>query len=207
MLDQLVTWLLVGLLAVLFNLTPILAPPTWAMLAYFHIQQDVTLVPAIILGAGGATMGRVLLALASRRFGARLIPTRRQADVDRAVEKIQQEKRLSVALLGLFAVGPIPKSLLFMAAGMARIPLAPGALVYGLARSAIYGATLTATSQAASSLSEIITSPIGGPLMIATQVASIAGVFLIFRVDLPLLLRRVNRSARWVARRVAPSQV
>lgn len=206
MLDQLIGWLLVGLLAILFNLTPILAPPTWAMLAYFHIQQDVSLVPAIILGATGATIGRVLLALASRRFGTRLIPARRQADVERAVEKIQREKRLSVALLGLFAIGPIPKSLLFMAAGMARIPLAPGAIVYCIARAAIYGATLAATSQAASSLSEIVTSPIGGPLLIVTQVASIAGVFLLFRVDLPRLLQRVRLGARWVARRVAPAQ-
>jgi uncharacterized membrane protein YdjX (TVP38/TMEM64 family) len=206
MLDHLVTWLLVGLLSLLFNLTPILAPPTWAMLAYFHVQHDVGILPATILGAVGATIGRVLLALASRRFGTRLIPARRQADIDRAVARIEAEKRLSLPLLGLFAVGPVPKALLFMAAGMARIPLAPGALVYGLARAGIYGATLAATNQAASSLSEIVTSPVGGPLLIASQIVSIAGVFLLFRVDLPLLICRVRRSARWVARRLAPSQ-
>jgi membrane protein YqaA with SNARE-associated domain len=206
MLDHIWTWLIVGLLSVLFNLTPILAPPTWAMLAYFHVQQDMPFLPAVIAGAVGSTIGRVLLALASRRFGARLIPARRQADVEKAVTRIRDEKRLNIALLGLFAVGPIPKSLLFMAAGMARIPLAPGAIVYCLARAAIYGVALTATSQAASSLSEIITSPVGGPLLIATQVASVAGVFLLFRVDLPRLVTRTRRSARWVVRRVAPSQ-
>jgi len=206
MLDHVWNWLLVGLLSILFNITPILAPPTWAMLAYFHIQQDMPIIPAVIAGAVGSTIGRVLLALASRRFGARLIPARRQADVENAVTRIRDEKRLSIPLLGLFAVGPIPKSLLFMAAGMARIPLAPGAIIYCLARAAIYGVTLTATSQAASSLSEIVTSPVGGPIMIATQLASMAGMFLLFRVDLPRLVGNMRRSARWLVRWVAPSQ-
>jgi membrane protein YqaA with SNARE-associated domain len=201
-----VNWLLVGLLATLFNLTPILAPPTWAMLAYFHIQQDVAFVPATLLGAAGATTGRVLLALASRRFGTRLIPNRRHAQVDEAVARIRDEKRLGIPLLGLFAVGPIPKSLLFMAAGMARVPLAPGAIVYGLARVVIYGVALAATSQAATSLGEIVTSPVGGPILIATQVASVAGVFVLFRVDLPLLARRLRRGLRWVSRRPVQSQ-
>jgi uncharacterized membrane protein YdjX (TVP38/TMEM64 family) len=205
MLGELVNWLLVGLLSILFNLTPILAPPTWAMLAYFHVQQDVGLLPATLLGAAGATIGRVLLALASRRFGTRLIPARRQADIDRAVEKIEAEKRLSLPLLGLFAVGPVPKALLFMAAGMARIPLAPGALVYGTARAVIYGAALMATDQAASSLGEIVTSPVGGPLLIATQVVSIAGVVLLFRVDLPRLARTLRHGLwRRSRRRVQP---
>ncbi len=206
MLDHVWNLLLVGLLSILFNITPILAPPTWAMLAYFHVQQDVAILPATIIGAFGATVGRVLLALASRRFGTRLIPARRQADVERAITRIRDEKRLSIPLLGLFAVGPVPKSLLFMAAGMARIPLAPGAIVYGFARAAIYGVALTATSQAASSLSEVITSPVGGPILIATQVASVAGVFLLFRVDLPRLIANLRRSLSWVRRRMVPSQ-
>ena len=207
MLDQLWTWLLVGLLAVLFNVTPVLAPPTWAMLAYFHVQQDMSLLPAALIGAAGATIGRVLLALASRRFGTRLIPVRRQADIERATERIGQEKRLSIPLLGLFAIGPVPKSLLFMAAGMARIPLAPGAIVYGFARALIYGVALAATGEAASSLSSIVTSPVGGPLLIAAQFVSVAGVFVLFRVDLPRLLQIARRSLRRVLRKPAPIQV
>ena len=206
MLDHIWTWLVVGLLSILFNLTPILAPPTWAMLAYFHVQHDMPFITAVVIGAVGSTLGRVLLALASRRFGSRLIPARRQADVEQAVTRIREERRLSIPLLGLFAVGPIPKSLLFMAAGMARIPLAPGAIVYGIARAAIYGVALAATDQAASSLSEIVTSPIGGPLLIAAQLASVIGVFLLFRVDLPRVARSLRSSVNWVVRRVAPSQ-
>lgn len=202
MVDQVWNWLLIGLLSTLFNVTPVLAPPTWAMLAYFHVQQDVSLLPAAIIGALGATAGRVLLALASRKFGARLIPARRQADFERAMTRISEQKRLSIPLLAMFAVGPIPKSLLFIAAGMARISLAPGAVVYGFARAIMYGVALTATSQAAASLGEIVTSPVGGPLLIAAQLVSVGGVFVLLRLDLPRLLRSVRR----LARRVAPSQ-
>lgn len=207
MLDHIWNWLFIGLLALLFNVTPVFAPPTWAMLAYFHIQHDVPLLAAAIIGAAGATLGRVILALASRRFGTRVIPRERQADIELAITRIGQEKRLRFSLLALFAVGPVPKAMLFMAAGVARMPLAPGALVYGAARAGIYGATLAATGQAVTSLSDVVASPVSGPLLIVAQLAMMAGTVLLFRVDLPRLLRRVQRSVRWIARRRAPSEV
>jgi membrane protein YqaA with SNARE-associated domain len=191
-LDDLWGWLLVAILAVLFNVTPILAPPTWAMLAYFHVQHGIPLLPVAILGAAGSTLGRVLLALASRRIGTRIIPARRRADAERAVAAIRERRALSLPALAMFAIGPIPKSLLFMSAGIARMPLAPGAIVYGVARCAIYLVALTAASSTASSLGDIVTSPVGGPLLIAAQLASVIGVFLLFRLDLPQLYRRVR---------------
>lgn len=206
MLDYIWNWLLMGLLALLFNVTPVFAPSTWAMLAYFHIQHDVPLLPAAVIGALGATAGRVILALATRRFGARLIPRERRVDIDRAVDRINQDSRLRFPLLALFAIGPIPKAMLFMAAGIARMPLAPGALVYGVARTAIYGATLAATGQAVSSLSDVVASPLSGPILIGAQFALMAGTILLFRVDLPQMWRRARRGFRWAARKRTPSQ-
>jgi hypothetical protein len=127
-----------------------------------------------------------------------MIPARRRAEIERATALISGHLRLSLPALALFAIGPIPKASLFMAAGVARMNLLPGAAVYAVGRLAIYAVTLTAAGTAASSLREIVTSPVGGPLMIAGQLASVAGTVLLFRVDWARLLRRV-RSVRGAA--------
>jgi membrane protein YqaA with SNARE-associated domain len=185
-------WIIIAVLSVLFNLTPVLAPPTWAMLAYFQTEHDVPMLQAVAIGAAGSTVGRVLLALISRRIGVRIIPQRRRAGLESAMESIKERKQLSVPLLSLFAVGPVPKSLLFIAAGIARMPLWPGALVFGAARTVIYLVTLTVVETSVTSLGDVFASPVGGPLMIAAQFASVIGVFLMFRLDMPRLLEKVK---------------
>jgi membrane protein YqaA with SNARE-associated domain len=185
-------WIIVAILSVLFSLTPVLAPPTWAMLAYFQTERDFPLLPVVVIGAVGSTVGRVLLALISRRIGMRIIPQRRRAGLENAIEQIKERKRLSVPLLSLFAFGPVPKSMLFIAAGIARMPLWPGALVYGVARTVIYLVTLTVVETSVTSLDEVFASPIGGPLIIAAQFASVIAVFLMFWLDMPMLLKKMK---------------
>lgn len=198
MLYDILTWLLVGALSALFNLTPILAPPTLGLLAYFNIQHDLPALPLAIVGATGATLGRLLLALASRRFGPRLIPAQRRENLERATAALSERKRFSLPLLAMFAVGPVPKALLFMAAGIARVPLAPGALVFGFARSVIYLVTLTAVGSATSSFEGLLVSPLGNPVVIVAQLIGVVGVIALFRLDWLALLERW-RAARTAA--------
>jgi membrane protein YqaA with SNARE-associated domain len=197
MLDHLVDWLLIAGLSLAFNTTPVFAPPTLALLAFFSVHHGVHAIPAALIGGAGATLGRLLLALLSRRFGARLLPAKRRLEVEQLTQQIHESKWLNISMLAMFAVGPIPKALLFMSAGMARMPLAPGAIVFFLSRSVIYFVGLMAVGSAASSLEGVITSPVGGPLVIVGQIASIAGMFLLFRLD----YRRLYQWMRGLRRR------
>ncbi len=192
-------WLLLGLLAVLFNATPVLAPPTWAMLAWFGVQYNLPILPLAIVGAAGSTLGRIILALASRWLGQRVIPARRRADAERAAELIRQNSRLNLPALALFAAGPIPKAVLFMAAGIARLPLLPGAIAYGCGRAAMYLGALAAAGTTAATFGDLFSLSGGGALMIGAQVATAAGVFLVLRLDLASILGRL----RGVAARAA----
>lgn len=192
MFEHIWEWIIIAVLSILFNLTPVLAPPTWAMLAYFQTEHDVPMLQVVAFGAIGSTLGRVMLALVSRRIGVRIIPERRRAGLESAMESIKERKTLSVPLLSLFAVGPVPKSLLFIAAGITRMPLWPGALVFGAARSVIYLVTLAVVETSVTSLGDVFASPVGGPLIIAAQIASVIGVFLMFRLDLPRLFTRAK---------------
>lgn len=190
MIDQLLQWLLIAALSMLFNVTPVLAPPTWAMLAWFQTQQHVGLLTIVVLGAIGSTAGRLALALIARRLGTRIIPARRREDLEKLVETIQERKRFSLPALSMFAIGPVPKALLFMAAGISRAPLWPGAIVFGVSRGLIYLGTLAAVDVTFSSFGDIFTSTVGGPLIIAAQIASVIGLFVVLRMDLTTLKQR-----------------
>lgn len=190
--DQIWVLLLVGLISFLFNVTPVLAPPTWALLVYFQARQDSPIVVVALIGAVGATAGRVALALVSRKIGMRIIPARRRVDAERATDYIRRNPKLSAPMLAMFAIGPLPKALLFMAVGIMRAPLVPGALVYGVARLGMYLVALTAASRTVASLGDLFAFPFGGPLLVCLQFASVIGLFLFFRLDLPRLIQRVR---------------
>jgi hypothetical protein len=72
------------------------------------------------------------------------------------------------------------------------MPLWPGALVYGAARTVIYLVTLTVVETSVTSLGDVFASPVGGPLIIAAQFASVIGVFLMFRLDMPGLVAKAK---------------
>lgn len=196
-LDYVLDLLLVTFLSALFNVVPVFAPPTWALLAYFHTEQSIGLIVVVLLGAIGSTSGRVMLALVSRRVGVRIVPARRREDLEQAVRHIQERKALGLPALALFAVGPVPKALLFMAAGIARAPLMPAAAVYGTARAGMYLGTLLAVDASMASVGSIFSFGSGGTLILAAQAASIVGFFALLRLDLRGLL---SRSTLFVSR-------
>ena len=83
----------------------------------------------------------------------------------------------------LFAAGPIPKGTLFVAVGLAKLPLLPGAVVFGVARFGIYLMLLLAADTASSSLGGLFSASFVGPVGIALQIASIGALVLLFRLD------------------------
>ena len=60
--------LVVGAIVFGINLLPAFAPPTWAILVAVRLNWDIPAVPLVLVGAVAATSGRVVLALAARRF-------------------------------------------------------------------------------------------------------------------------------------------
>lgn len=185
-----IEWLLVALLSALFNVTPLFAPPTVGLLAYFHINHDMGVIPLALVGGLSAALGRLALGLASRRFGSRLIPAKRREAIEQVVATLADKRSAGIAYLALFAAGPIPKGTLFTAAGLARLPLLPGAIAFGITRSAIYLGTLLVADTAATSLESTFGLSAVGPLGIAVQLISLVAMFIIFRADWTRLATR-----------------
>ena len=86
--------------------------------------------------------------------------------------------------LGLFALSPLPSAQLFMAAGLARMRLLPFTAAFFAGRFVsytIYG--VTAHTIRATSLGEVIRSGLTSPWGIALQVAMLAGIVALTRID------------------------
>lgn len=169
--------------AVIFgvNLLPAFGPPTWSLLVFFRVRYGLDAVPLIALGGVSAASGRFLLATAAAHFHDRM-SERRRANLTAAADALRDKGR-GVAVLGLFALSPLPSAQLFIAAGLMQLELVPLTVAFFAGRLVSYTIYVTAASAASQTVSHLIGKSIGSPLAIALQVAMLALLVVLTRVD------------------------
>ena len=190
-----------GAIAAIFavNLLPAFGPPTWAVLVFFHLTfglEPLVLVPA---GAVAAASGRFLLAHGARRFRSRL-SSRSRANLEAARELLAGERKRALAGLGLFALSPVPSAQLFVAAGLLGVPLGALTCAFFAGRLVSYSIYVGGASVAADSLPDLAEDVFSSPLGIAAQLAMLALLVALARIDWGRLLER------WQERRGEPRQ-
>ena len=193
-------WMIVVGLTVAFNVTPVFAPPTVALLAYFQVVREMDPLTLALVGGVSATGGKVLLAYLSRPLGDRFVPESKRLSIDALVKVVKSRRSLGLSYLVIFAVGPIPKGALFAAVGLARLSPIPGAIVFGVTRTGFYYVSLLAVDTAASSLRDFLDLSVAGSLGIAVQIISFILMLLAFRLDFGKLLARFPRIEGWLRR-------
>lgn len=166
------------------NLMPAFGPPTWSIIALYTLNSDLELAPLVLTAAVAAATGRFLLALATRALGTRFLSDKTHANLAVAREALEQRRRNSMLALGLFALSPVPSAQLFEAAGLAKLRLLPFTAAFFAGRLVsytIYG--LTAQGIRSTSLGEVLREELSSPLGIAIQVAMLAALVLLARID------------------------
>jgi uncharacterized membrane protein YdjX (TVP38/TMEM64 family) len=177
------------------NLLPAFGPPTWAVLVFFRLNSDLPAVPLVLGGALAAACGRLLLASGSGRVRGRLSPKRRESL--RAVEeRITRNRSRTVAGLALFALSPVPSGQLFVTAGLLGVRLLPLTAAFFAGRLVSYSIYVTGASLAKDSLEGVLARPFASPVAIAVQVAMLAGLVALVRVDWTRVLSRRPREPR-----------
>lgn len=171
------------------NLLPAFGPPTWAVLVFFRLTYHLTAVPLILGGAVAAALGRLVLASVTRRLRSRMSPERR-ANLESAQHALAGTRGRALAGLGLFALSPVPSAQLFVAAGMLTVPLVPLTAAFFAGRLVSYTIYVVAASAAASSLGGVFHKAIASPLGIALQLAMLALLVLLYRVDWARIVSR-----------------
>lgn len=165
--------------AVIFgiNVLPAFAPPTWTVLAYFALTQNLPMPALIFTGVISAASGRWVLANVFRKFTSKL-PTSYVTNMENAATHVTKSQHHARALLALFLISPLSSAQLFEAAGMMRsIALRPLVLAFAAGRTFTYSVTVTgANAVAASSFGEVLTKSMTSPGAIAIQILMIVAL-------------------------------
>ena len=165
------------------NLLPAFGPPTWAVLVFVRFQwPDVPPAALIAGGALAATAGRLVLAVGARKLGGRLPPERR-ANLEALGQTLAKSKTGLVASLAVFVFSPLPSAQMFMAAGLAGVPLLPLAGAFLIGRSVSYTLYVTAATAAQETVHRLLRQGLTSPAAIAIQLAGLAAVVVMIKVD------------------------
>jgi len=108
------------LLLIGINAAPILMPPTWIVLSsFFALDSSLDPLLLALVGATGATIGRLILKNLSSFF-RRFIAKEQESNLD-AIGNFLNKKKFGYTLTSfLFAATPLPSNMLFVAYGMMR---------------------------------------------------------------------------------------
>jgi membrane protein YqaA with SNARE-associated domain len=171
------------------NLLPAFGPPTWALLVFFKLNSDLPAVALVLGGALAAAGGRLVLALGSQALRGRFSPERLE-HLAAAERLLTGDRRRAAGGLALFALSPVPSAQLFVAAGLLSVPLIPLTAVFFGGRLVSYSLYAAGAALAADSLGDTLTRAFTSPAGIALQVAMLAGLVALVRVDWATLVER-----------------
>ena len=108
------------LLLIGINAAPILMPPTWIVLSsFFALDSSLDPLLLALVGATGATIGRLILKNLSSFF-RRFIGKEQESNLDTIGNFLNKKKFGYILTSFLFAATPLPSNMLFVAYGMMR---------------------------------------------------------------------------------------
>ena len=108
------------LLLIGINAAPILMPPTWIVLSsFFALDSSLDPLLLALVGATGATIGRLILKNLSSFF-RRFVGKEQKSNLDVIGSFLNRKKFGYVLTSFLFAATPLPSNLLFVAYGMMK---------------------------------------------------------------------------------------
>jgi membrane protein YqaA with SNARE-associated domain len=172
------------------NLLPAFGPPTWAVLVLFTLHGDYVEPLLVVVGAAAAAGGRLLLAHGTRRL-RRFVPGKQRENLEAAGQLLTRRRGRSVAGLALFAVSPVPSAQLFEAAGLMSVRLLPLTAAFFVGRTVSYGLYVGgAHSVSRTDTGKVLLSSLTSPWGVAVQIAMLAGLVLLARVDWRRVLAR-----------------
>jgi hypothetical protein len=194
------TFLVVFLVVYGLNLLPAFAPPTWVVFSYIGFRYptpNVTLLA--VVGAVGATLGRLTLAkLARVVIRQKLMTQKSRENVDAIRQRLQGRKKLTFGVFLFYAFTPFPSNFLFIAYGLTTMELKFIAVPFFIGRMLSYsfwGFTSSAVARRISAESTDIL-PYLSAYFVLSQVALLSLIWVFTRIDWRTLFER--RKLQWL---------
>lgn len=187
--------IILGLVVFLCNLAPIFAPPTWSVLVYFLITNELGAAEVVAIGAIAAGLGRFMLAHGTRIL-RNYIPMRARKNLYDAGRVFEENSKRRFGILALFIVSPLPSAQLFEAAGLMNLNLVRLTLAFFSGRIVTYSIYATSANQLKSTdFGQLLTDAFKSPYAWALQLFSIALIYLIAKIDWRKYLKNINSSS------------
>lgn len=142
LLDVLLLYFEVTLIAILVNVIPAFAPPTWIVLSFFKIQNpELDTLGLALFGVVGSIAGRYGMYLYSRALGT-YVPRKYEENLS-YISRFLGEKKLGLFLATfLYSLSPLPSNFLFISSGISAVEVLPVLGGFAIGRIISY-ATLT----------------------------------------------------------------
>ena len=174
------------LFAVVFavNLLPAFGPPTWSVIVLFGLRMDAPLPALVLTAALASSSGRYLLAHGFRLFAGRL-SDRTRDNLAAARAAFERKRHAGVLAMLFFAASPLPSAQMFAAVGLAGARILPFTGAFFLGRLVSYSFYAGSAQLVArhTSLGDTIAETLTSPLAIALQLALLAGLVALAKVD------------------------
>jgi membrane protein YqaA with SNARE-associated domain len=179
--STLVALLAAWAVAFAINLVPAFMPPTWSVLALFHVLYHPPLLLLTIGGAAMSALGRVGLALLSRRF-RQLLSANDRRNAEALSAFVNRHRRWREAIVFGYCLGPFPSNALFVAAGVGRVPLLPVTIAFFLSRCIADTFWVWTAKHVSDNAGGLFVKPLTDWKAIALQIAALVAIVLFFRL-------------------------
>lgn len=181
--DDVTPYLILFAIVLGVNLLPAFGPPTWSIIVLYGINTSLPLFMIVLTGSAAAAIGRYLLAKSFRLLSDH-VPQHTRRNLAAARSVFERNRRGGIMALVLFALSPVPSAQLFEAAGLTGVRLLGFTLAFFAGRLVsytLYG--LSAQTIRHSSLGEVLAAGFSSPLGVAVQLAMIAALIALTRID------------------------
>jgi membrane protein DedA with SNARE-associated domain len=183
-------YLFIFLLIFIINVVPAFMPPTWIILSFFYINNDLLFIPTIILGVIAATSGRVVLALISRYWLKHIMPIKFYSNYQYLGEYLKRNTKLTLPIVFGYAFSPISSNSMFIMAGLSDLNLKLIAVSFFIGRLISYSFWITASHQLSNRLDTIFTGTFSNINTFVSALISMGIVIIIGRINWKNFLKK-----------------
>jgi membrane protein DedA with SNARE-associated domain len=178
-----------ALLIYIINVIPIFMPPTWTILAFYYINFHPPLLPAIIIGALFATLGRITLYYISKKYFRRFFSAESLENYDALGNFFEKKQKLSIPLFLTYAFFPISSNYVYIAAGLASVNIKILATCFFVGRLISYSFWVSASHIVFTRVEDIFSTHISNISVIILELVGLFIVVLIGKIKWKKILK------------------
>ena len=183
--------------------------PSWVIVAYMVVESNLSIPVAVLVAAAGTAVGRLVLVALSRAVGPRILGPWSKDNLQYLHGRLENATG-TFGVFALLAASPPPAGVLYVAAGLLRVPYWVVGSAAFVGRAISYGIMVTASSTAASELADQLRGAFGAWSVAVAIVLVAATLALLVHVDWRALIEhrrlRLHRGRRGKAQALAPDE-